>query len=210
MFSLQKFFGKDPKFFDLLNSAAAEANLGVKELPKLKNKETFEQGFFAIKHHRKISHEIFQETSEMIVKTFVTSLEKEDLEALAVCLYRILKPLDKFVERLQIAPELTNSIDFSMHYELLNEASNTVSELVKLISSSSCLETAKKLNDQLRRIESEADNLQQRLLKELFTNHKNNPLTVILVKDLYDLLEKSVDKCRDTGSVVMHIILKNS
>ena len=30
------------------------------------------------------------------------------------------------------------------------------------------------------------------------------------LKDLFQLLEKVVDRCRDTGNIVVHVILKNS
>ncbi|MFN9284693.1 MAG: pit accessory protein, partial [Planctomyces sp.] len=32
----------------------------------------------------------------------------------------------------------------------------------------------------------------------------------VLLKDLFDLLEKVIDRCRDAGNVVTHIVLKNS
>jgi hypothetical protein len=32
----------------------------------------------------------------------------------------------------------------------------------------------------------------------------------LALRDLYELLETVVDRCRDTGNVVMHIVLKNS
>ncbi|PYM09779.1 MAG: pit accessory protein, partial [Verrucomicrobia bacterium] len=33
---------------------------------------------------------------------------------------------------------------------------------------------------------------------------------VIALKDLYELLEKVIDRCRDAGNVINHIVLKNS
>ena len=30
------------------------------------------------------------------------------------------------------------------------------------------------------------------------------------MKDLYELLEKVIDRCRDAGIIVTHIVLKNS
>ena len=33
---------------------------------------------------------------------------------------------------------------------------------------------------------------------------------VIVLKDLYELLEKIIDRCRDSGNVIAHIALKNS
>ena len=35
-------------------------------------------------------------------------------------------------------------------------------------------------------------------------------LQVIVLKDLYELLEKVIDRCRDAGNVISHIVLKNS
>jgi uncharacterized protein Yka (UPF0111/DUF47 family) len=33
---------------------------------------------------------------------------------------------------------------------------------------------------------------------------------VIVLKNLYELLEKSIDRCRDAGNVIAHVTLKNS
>lgn len=33
---------------------------------------------------------------------------------------------------------------------------------------------------------------------------------VVFWKDIYELLEKAIDRCRDAGYVVFHVALKNS
>jgi uncharacterized protein Yka (UPF0111/DUF47 family) len=33
---------------------------------------------------------------------------------------------------------------------------------------------------------------------------------MMLAKDLFELLEKAVDRCRDVGNVIYSIVLKNS
>jgi uncharacterized protein Yka (UPF0111/DUF47 family) len=33
---------------------------------------------------------------------------------------------------------------------------------------------------------------------------------VVVIKDLYELMEKVVDRCRDAGNIVLQIVLKNS
>jgi len=47
------------------------------------------------------------------------------------------------------------------------------------------------------------------LLQELYSG-KYEPMTVIVVKDLYELIEKVIDRCRDAGNVVQQIVLKNA
>ena len=45
--------------------------------------------------------------------------------------------------------------------------------------------------------------------KDLYSGSRD-PITTIVLKDVYDLLEKVVDRCRDAGKVVSQIVLKNS
>ncbi|HXJ73035.1 MAG TPA: DUF47 family protein, partial [Candidatus Dormibacteraeota bacterium] len=71
------------------------------------------------------------------------------------------------------------------------------------------LEKIKELNDKLQYLEGEADKHMNSLYKDLFSG-KHEPIQVILLKDLYELLEKIIDRCRDAGNVLSHIILKNS
>ena len=39
---------------------------------------------------------------------------------------------------------------------------------------------------------------------------RHDSLRVIVLKDLYELLERIIDRCRDAGNVINHIVLKNS
>jgi hypothetical protein len=57
--------------------------------------------------------------------------------------------------------------------------------------------------------EGEADKLMLKLLADLY-NSPHPPLTIVIVKDLYELLEKVMDRCRDVGDVVANVVLKHS
>ena len=71
------------------------------------------------------------------------------------------------------------------------------------------LERVKALNDQIQKVEGEADKLLLSCLSQLYTQEKD-AVQVVYLKDLYDLIEKVVDRCRDAGNVVSLIVLKNS
>ena len=58
-------------------------------------------------------------------------------------------------------------------------------------------------------IESEADRLILELYRDTYQN-ETDPMRYMILKDLFEMLEKAIDKCRDAGNVVMHIVLKNS
>ena len=71
------------------------------------------------------------------------------------------------------------------------------------------LEEMKALNDRMQAIESEADRLILGLYEDLFKNPGDLP-RLILRKDLFELIEKAIDRCRDAGNVIYAIVLKNS
>ena len=63
--------------------------------------------------------------------------------------------------------------------------------------------------ERLQAIESDADRLMNELLRSLYRGDAD-ARSVVFWKDIYELLEKGIDRCRDAGFVVFHVVLKNS
>ena len=209
MFSLQKLLGRDDVFFDLLEKSAEEARESVRLLVRLLG--TPGSGGAALDEFallRKKDKRITEELSTRLTQTFVTPLEREDIEALSTALYKIPKTLEKFGERLLLSRAQVGSADYSRQVQLLESAIGTVEELVKHLRRSK-LDVVKEQNDKLQYLEGEADKLMMELLRGLY-NGESDPIRVIALKDLYELLEKVIDRCRDAGNIIFHIVLKNS
>ena len=100
-------------------------------------------------------------------------------------------------------------VDFTRQVGMLEQATDAVLAMVKQLRRIQEIEKIKQLNERLQVIEGEADKLMLELLRDLFSG-KHDPLKVIALKDLYELLEKVIDRCRDAGNVINHIVLKNS
>ena len=92
---------------------------------------------------------------------------------------------------------------------VLDHATECVLNLVKSLRAGINLEEVKKWNDRLQQVEGDADKAIMELYRDLFSG-RHDALTVIVLKDLYDLLEKVIDRCRDVGTVISQIVLKNS
>jgi hypothetical protein len=209
MFSLQRLLGKEDKFFTLLEASAEEARTSVQALVKLSKSLDKPPAVAEFASARQKDREITREISHAVYTTFITALEREDIEALSNALYKIPKTIEKFSTRILAAPQHVRGIDFSKQIGLLERATDIVLELVKSLRKGMDLEKVKDLNDQLQVLESEADNHMMSLYKDLFSG-QHEPLQVIALKDLYELLEKVIDRCRDAGNVIAHIALKNS
>jgi uncharacterized protein len=209
MFSLQRLLGKEDKFFTLLEASAQEAHNSVQALVKLSKELDQPVVLDDFAHSRRKDKEITREITEAVYTTFVTALEREDIEELSNALYKIPKTVEKFSQRVLLAPQHVRGVDFSTQISLLERATNTLHEMVASLRDGMDLEQIKDLNDKLQYLEGEADKQMMSLYKELF-NSNRPPMQVIIVKDLYELLEKLIDRCRDAGNVISHIVLKNS
>jgi len=209
MFSLQKILGKDDRFFELMEGSAEEARASIRSMIQLVKHPEKGQSLDAVAEIRRKDKRITQELSEHVCKTFVTPLEREDIEALSNALYKIPKTAEKFGERYLLAPQHLKGWNVSKQMAMLEKAADTVVLLVKELRHGVDLEKVKKQNDQLQHIEGEADKLMVESLQELY-NGDYASLRVVILKDLYELLEKIFDRCRDAGNVVFQIVLKHS
>src|SRR5436309_14667944 len=129
MLSIQKILGRDGKFYDLLEASAQQADSSVHHLvgllEKLQQNETPEN-LEEFAHSRREDKRITQELTEQLSKTFVTPLEREDIQELAAALYKIPKTVEKSGERMLICPEDLRGHSFQKQVELLDQAAETV------------------------------------------------------------------------------------
>ena len=209
MFSLQRLLGKEDKFFDLLEASAQEGCASVQALKKLVANPTQANVLDDFALSRRKDKAITAEISEALCTTFVTALEREDIEALSIALYKIPKTIEKIGERIEIAPQHLKGIDISRQLDMLEKATETVLMMLKELRGGVKLERMKDINDRLQHVEGQADKLVLELLKELYSG-KVSDVQVVFLKDLYELLEKVTDRCRDAGNVITQIVLKNS
>lgn len=209
MFSLQHLLGSDGKFFDLLEASAEQSCRSVDALTELLKSQDIEKSLDEFIQARRKDKKITEEIAEKLCKTFVTPLEREDIEALSSALYKIPKTVEKFGERLLLCQQWLKGEDFGRQTRLLSQCTATVLQMVKDMRKQPKLETTKDQNERLQFLEGEADKLMLDLLKELYSG-KYDPIRIIILRNLYELLEKVIDRCRDAGNIVFHIVLKHS
>lgn len=209
MFSLQKLFGKDDPFFRLLEESAREAQNSVQALKRILQNASMTPTLDEFVVSRRKDKAITNEISELLVKTFVTALEREDIESLSRSLYKIPKTIEKFAERYILCAPQLRDVSFDDYLGMLDQVTSTLYEMVHGLRKKSDLESIKEFNATLQKIEGDADKLMLDRLRDLYSG-KHDPVKAVILKDLYELLEKVFDRCRDAGNVVFNIVLKHS
>ncbi len=212
MFSLRKLMGKDDKFFDLLEASAEEARTSIGLLSRFiqtRQTEGPPPNLDEFMQSRRNDKRITQEITEALGRTFVTPLEREDIEALSASLYRIPKTVEKIVERLSIYPGRITQEGFIRQAELLDKAAVEVVFMIRQLRGGTNMEKIREAQDRLQFAEGEADKVMLGLIKELY-HGPFDAKQVVFLQELYEMVEKVVDRCRDTGNVVVQIVLKSS
>jgi uncharacterized protein Yka (UPF0111/DUF47 family) len=212
MFSLKKILGKDDRFFDLLEAAAEEARSSVELFSRYlqslavggtpPNVDDFI-------HTRRKEKRIRHEMTSALSRTFVTPIEREDLEALSFALYRIPKQVEKIVERISICPYPIADGGFRRQAELMLQAAESVAFMVQQLRGGANSTKISAANDRLQFAEGEADKVMLAVLKKLYEG-PCEAKELIILQEIYEMIEQAVDRCRNAGNVVVQIALKNS
>lgn len=208
MFSL---FKRDDSFFTLLEASAAEARncaaLLKDVLPHLGGDASAQLD--AIRQSRRKHKKLTQEMTEKLCRTFITPLDREDIESLSSALHKLPKTIEKIAERMVLCPVKFTSDIVSKQISLLDQGTVEVVNMVGGLRKKVSIEGIQELQDKLQHIEGDGDKMLMDLLRQLY-NGKVEPMEVIILKDLYELLERAIDRCRDAGNVVFQVVLKYS
>ena len=209
MFSLQKALGRDDRFFDLLEASATEAQASAQALTKFFQTTGPARSLEPIAQSRRKEKEINAEIVESLATQVMTMFEREDIEALAKALYKIPKTVEKIGERIQQAPDLLQGVDLSEPVAMLEKATQILLLMIRELRQAASIEVVRRLNADLQQIEGEVDKIMTGLSGGLY-RIQGDVGRALFLKDLYDLLERVTDRCRDAGNVIIQIVLKST
>jgi uncharacterized protein len=205
------FFKRDEMFFDLLEASAAEARQCASLLknvaPHLGGDASAQ--LEAIRQSRRRHKKLAYAITERLCRTFITPLDREDIESLSTALNKIPKTVEKVAERMALCPPRFVPDIVSEQVALLDQATGEVVFMVGCLRKKPTVEQIRDHQDKLQHIEGDGDKTLLTLLRDLF-KHQVDPMEVIILKDLYEFLERAIDRCRDAGNVVFQMVLKYS
>ena len=209
---LKRLLGKDDMFFDLLEAGTEEAKASVDFFGRYL--QTIASGgsltnLDELIHSRRKEKRIRHQMTEALSRTFVTPLDREDIEALSFALYRIPKQVEKIVERISIYPGRMPHDAFQRQAALMLQAADALITMVKQLRHSAGIEKIRETNDRLQFAEGEADKVMLGLLKDLY-NGDCSAKELVILGEIYEMIEQAVDRCRNAGNIVVQVALKSS
>ncbi len=208
MFSLQTIFGSGQRFYTLLDEAAQAAHDSTQALHSMMKATDRQPALDAFKLARQRERAASDKIGQALVDSFITPIEREDIESLGSALYKIPKQVEKFADRYSLAVQHLEGIDFAPRAAMLEQAAAVVVDMVHELKKMN-LDRMTALNDKLRAVENEADRLMLELYRDIYSGRLDH-LQMFLLKEFFEILEKAIDRCRGAGVVAYQIVLKNS
>jgi predicted phosphate transport protein (TIGR00153 family) len=149
-----------------------------------------------------LTHEIIQ----LLHRTFVTPLDREDIFALARSLDDVMDAIDAsaaIVRLYQITVVRQDARDLARI--IMASAEQVVKAMKALERKKGVAEPAVEIN----RLENEADRLHQNAVRLLFEQEKD-PIQIMKWKEILDFLEDATDRCEDVANVLEGVVVKHA
>lgn len=199
---------KEEKYFDLFNRMAAHITECAQLLKKLfedfERRDKYADQIKLVEHQcDEITHDIVRRLNQ----TFITPIDREDIHALAselddivdymeyaarrVVLYRVDQPTQHVVQLTDVLVRLVSRLENAVA-ALASGNGRVIQECVAIHG-----------------LENEGDAVHHAAVEILFAEEKD-PIKILKWKELYETLEKSIDKCEDVANVLEAIVLKNA
>jgi predicted phosphate transport protein (TIGR00153 family) len=142
----------------------------------------------------------------MLNQTFITPFDREDIHRLTSSLDDVLDFVNGAAVRMALYRITAPPPAAAELSALIVSQSEALSKGVSLLESNKkVLEHCTEVN----RLENEADRISRRAIAELFDQEKD-PIQLIKIKELYEVLETATDKAEDAANVLEAVVLKSA
>lgn len=208
---LSKLLPQDKVFNDNLYAMAKIAHQACQSLSTLATtaaQTQVEQLSTEILEAKNQSKAVFESMTTALAKSFITPYDREDMQELATTLYKIPKRANKIKSRL-LAYDVTTHRERLMVFLTIALEQATALETMIQDFNHHRMNRVHVMGQRIHELEDKSDDLLAQHLTAL-TDENINIKDFILMKNIFDLLEKMTDAFRDASDLAMRITLKHS
>ena len=199
---------RETKFFDMFAEMATNLTEGATTLRTLF--QDYKNVPEAVQRIKDIEHKGDDMTHAVVIKlnqTFITPFDREDIHELASAIDDVLDYVNSAADRLLMykvtsAPQAATKLA-----DVIVRQSQELSKAVLLLE-----KNHQKVLDhcvEVNRLENEADAIARDAIGKLFQEERD-PIQLIKIKELIEVLETATDKAEDAANVLETVILKSA
>jgi predicted phosphate transport protein (TIGR00153 family) len=198
---------REERFFDLFVQDAANVLDGARQLEAMLR--TYENPQKAAKKIREIEHkgdEISTDIGRRLESTFVTPFDREEIHALISGLDDILDGIEQVADTFVLYNIESPTKTSVKQAALIVQACETIHRALSHLRGFKGLDS---YITEIRRIEHDGDRLARSAIAGLFDDGAKT-IEVLKWKDVYALLEETIDNCEDVADMIQRIVVKHA
>ncbi len=198
---------RESKFFRMFSEVSQNLTQGTRLLHDiLKNPANMEPRLDQLQAIEHRGDEMTHGIITALNQTFITPFDREDIHRLTSSLDDVLDFVNAAGVRLRLYKIKTPPSIAAELAAMIVEQSEELAQGVSLLEKNKlvlehCVE--------VHRLENEADRLSRNAIADLFDNEKD-PIHLIKIKELYEVLETATDKAEDAANVLEAVALKSN
>ena len=205
-----RFMPTEGKFFEYFNqhadcavTAAAQLEALVNDLP---NAEAHAR---RVQATEKKADRITHDTIDLLHKTFITPLDRDDIHKLITRMDDILDLMEDAGQTVSLYDLHSVTPEAKRLAELVLACTEKVKEAVALLHNMDNSREIVKICEEIDRLESDADHVMRAAMSKLFRDEPD-VRNLIKMKAIYEILETVTDRCEDVANIIEGIIVENA
>jgi len=208
----QALMPKEGRFFELFRRHTETLVKGAESLRELLNGGPDVPKWCAeVARYEDQADDVTREVLNEVGHTFITPFDRGHIQALATTMDDAIDQMQKTAKAVTLFEQREFADEMRAMADIIIKTSHLTVELVGLLSSlRKNAERISQLAQQITDLEEEADHLYDAGMRALFVKARaGNPLDYIVGAEIYDHLEKVVDRFEDVANRVSTILIEH-
>jgi predicted phosphate transport protein (TIGR00153 family) len=198
------------RFFELFNEHAEQLVQGAQELLTLiTSGDDVERRAYNIESIEKRGDKIALTAIELLHRTFITPLDRDDIHTLVSKMDDILDVMEDTSQSIYAYDVRSITPEAVRLAELCVACVDKVKAAVGMLSNMDNAKAIMVVCQDIDRLESEADHVMRDAMAQLFRDEPDAK-QVMKMRSVYEMLETVTDRCEDVANVIQGIVLENS
>ena len=198
------------RFFDHFKELAELIVQGARELEALMATfDDVERRRFNIETIKKKGDKVTHSTVDLLHRTFITPLDRDDIHQLITNMDDILDLIEDSAQSISMYDVRAVTPDAARLAEICVGCAEKVNAAVELLPNMQNAGKILEVCGEIDKLESEADHVMRTAMAKLFRDEPD-VRQLIKLRTVYELLEEMTDRCEDVANIIEGIVLENA
>lgn len=199
------------KFYNFFEEGAEVCELSSQLFYQIVHSDLRERESYLLhaRTYKRRATEAFEGSLSLLHSTFITPIDREDIQLISSYLYKSTKVILKACVNLRIYKIDSYNDIVKKQAEILIKSTEELRNIIGMLKKGPRLKEVVECNYRIKDIESRGDEILFNATEEIFSG-KYDALYVLKLRDIYKGIENALDICTLISDLIVTVVLKHS